>query len=90
MNGFQTALTLVPRAVVRGIQNWFESRDCEQADGVALKGRHIGCELTDTTVIRLTPSSIRIHGLSVNYGHHGGIGQKLRPGGVGGIGPSTM
>lgn len=29
-------------------------------DGVVLRARHIGCDLPDTTLIRLTPSEIRI------------------------------
>jgi hypothetical protein len=32
------------------------------SDGIPLKARQIGCELPDTTMIRLTPSQIRILG----------------------------
>lgn len=93
MSSFDSAVMLLPPALSAGgtqyLLKWSDRERRQQNsatsdDGLALRASHIGCELPDTTLMRITPTQVRI------YGHHGGIGQKLRPGGVGGSGPSAI
>ena len=69
MSSFRSNIVLVPLAVfASGTQNIARQLktvaekhvSAVAPHGVALEARRIGCDLPDATVIRLTPSQIRI------------------------------
>ena len=90
MSSFQSAVILVPLELfASGMQNLAatlktavnQQISSATSDGVALKARQIGCELPDTTVIRLTPSQVRILDLPpAQYESQSGCGKAMTSG----------